>query len=83
MNIHFVLGSTLHYACVLHLDMCISRVPEHNGISLVCYIVMIYYFSQEPSICSAQLSMSYMEKHYRNKIISIIIIIITSILVSP
>ena len=34
--------------------MCISRIPDQNGISQVCYIVDIYHSGPEPLICGRE-----------------------------
>ena len=40
------------FICPYHQWSIISRVPDQNGISQACYIVMIYHSGQEPSISS-------------------------------
>ena len=53
----FVLLSNVHNACAIYFYICIPRVRDQHGISMLYNILEIHHSGPGPSkFCSAQLS---------------------------
>ena len=54
----------------MYLHSCILRVPDQNGVSLLCIMLEIHHSGREPSICESKIHVNVYSNLYKQKFIN-------------